>query len=235
MDRAADWGPMMRNWGTAVTAFYILIVACLSPAVVILAVEIGDQPPTKWFSDIYLRDLIKWEYWVWVMLMAGGPLILLLIHVGMPRKRLRPRRHILLAAAAAGLALALLVIAAAVSVVTAIEVGEKLSCEGCLWALPPIWLGSWLLWTLVLWRMGERLLDPAGRIYRWLVAGSVLELLIAIPSHVIVRQRHECCAPMVTGLGIAAGFAILLMSLGPGTLFLYRARMRRLRPRENRM
>jgi hypothetical protein len=233
MDRAADRGLIVRNWGTAVTAFYILIVAGLSPAAVILAVEIGGRPPAAWFSHIHLRDLIKWEYWAWVMLLAGGPLVLLLIQVGMPRKRSRPRRHILVAAAAAGLALALLVIAAAVSVVTAIDVGEKLSCEGCSWALPSIWLGSWLLWTLVLWRLGERLLEPAGRIYRWLVAGSVLELLIAIPSHVIVRQRHECCAPMVTGLGVATGFAILLMSLGPGTLFLYRARMRRLRPHEN--
>jgi hypothetical protein len=225
----------MRNWGTAVTAFYILIVAGLSPAVVILAVEIGDRPPTEWFSHIYWRDLTSWEYWVWVMLLAGGPLVLLLIHVGMPRKRSRPRRHILVAAAAAGLALALLVTAAAASVVTAIDVRGTLFCKDCSWVLPSIWLGSWLLWALVLWRMGERLLDPAGRIYRRLVAGSVLELLIAIPSHVIVRQRHECCAPMVTGLGIAAGFAILLMSLGPGTLFLYRARMPRLRPRVNTM
>jgi hypothetical protein len=169
------------------------------------------------------------------MLLAGGPLVLLLIHVGMPRKRSRPRRHILVAAAAAGLALALLVTAAAASVVRAIDVRGTLFCKDCSWVLPSIWLGSWLLWTLVLWRMGERLLDPAGRIYRRLVAGSVLELLIAIPSHVIVRQRHECCASMVTGLGIAAGFAILLMSLGPGTLFLYRARMPRLRPRVNTM
>ena len=79
----------MRNWGTAVTAFYILIVAGLSPAVVILAVEIGDRPPTEWFSHIYWRDLTSWEYWVWVMLLAGGPLVLLLIHVGMPREAVK--------------------------------------------------------------------------------------------------------------------------------------------------
>jgi hypothetical protein len=76
--------------------------------------------------------------------------------------------------------------------------------------------------------MGERLVDPAARIHRWLIKGSVLELLVAVPSHVIVRARHDCCAPDVTGMGIATGLAILLMSLGPGALFLYRERMRRL-------
>jgi hypothetical protein len=59
----------------------------------------------------------------------------------------------------------------------------------------------------------------------------VLELLVAVPSYLIVRQRHECSAPVFTAFGMATGVAILLMSLGPGVLFLYRARMRRLSPR----
>ena len=83
----------------------------------------------------------------------------------------------------------------------------------------------------MLWRLGERLFDPAQRVYRWLVAGSVLELLIALPSHVIVRRRYGCTGPEVTAFGVATGLVILLMSLGPGVLFLYRARMRRLSPR----
>jgi hypothetical protein len=81
--------------------------------------------------------------------------------------------------------------------------------------------------------MGERLFDPQTRIYRWIIKGSVLELLVAIPSHVIVRQRNECTSPEVTSFGVATGIALLLMSLGPGALFLYRARMRRISPSPN--
>src|SRR5262249_55187431 len=65
---------------------------------------------------------------------------------------------------------------------------------------------------------------------RWLIAGSVAELLIALPSHVVLRQRQECCAPMITSAGLATGLATLLVALGPGVLFLYRARLRQRRP-----
>ena len=71
-------------------------------------------------------------------------------------------------------------------------------------------------------------LGSADRLYRWLVAGSVLELLIAVPSHIIVNRRHDCTAPFVSSFGVATGLAMLLMSIGPGALFLYRARMRRI-------
>jgi hypothetical protein len=33
------------------------------------------------------------------------------------------------------------------------------------------------------------------RATRWLLRGSILELLVAVPSHVIVRRRDDCCAP----------------------------------------
>ena len=158
-------------------------------------------------------------------MLAGGPLVLLLVHVDMRFERPKPRRHILMSGAAAGLALSLLVLAAVASVGAAI-MGDD---EG--WFLIvalAMWIGSLVLWTLALWRMGERLFDPKARVYRWLIKGSVLELLIAVPSHVIVRARNDCCAPGVTGMGIATGLAILLMSIGPGVLFLYRARMRRI-------
>jgi hypothetical protein len=53
----------------------------------------------------------------------------------------------------------------------------------------------------------------------WLLKGSVLELLIVVPCHVIVRRRHDCSAPIATGL------AIMLLSFGPSVLFLYKKRL----------
>lgn len=48
--------------------------------------------------------------------------------------------------------------------------------------------------------------------------------MIAIPSHIIVRQRDECCSPALTGVGIYTGIAVMLMSFGPGVFILYAQR-----------
>jgi hypothetical protein len=63
------------------------------------------------------------------------------------------------------------------------------------------------------------------RLSSWLLKGSVLELLVAVPCHVIVRRRGDCCAPEITGLGIATGLAVMLLSFGPGVLLLYKKRL----------
>ncbi len=216
----------MRNWGTVVTGFYILVVAGLSPIFGLFALNIGARPL---FEDVTWSLIAKWDYWAWVALLGGGPLVLLLAGVDTSRKRLKPQRHILISAAAAGLALALLVLAAVASVVAVLK-GDHWG-DVVAWIVLASWPSAWLVWALVLWRLADRLFDPAQRVYRWLIAGSVLELLIAVPSHVIVRRRDECSEPIWIAYGIATGLAILLMSLGPGVLFLYRARMRRLSPR----
>ena len=60
---------------------------------------------------------------------------------------------------------------------------------------------------------------------RWLLAGSILELLAAVPSHVIVRERDDCSAPAGTFFGICCGISVMLLSFGPGVFFLFARRM----------
>ena len=70
------------------------------------------------------------------------------------------------------------------------------------------------------------------RVTRWLLRGSILELLIAVPSHVIVRRRDDCCAPAGTFWGIATGISIMLLCFGPGVFFLFVERFNRLKPKD---
>jgi ABC-type transport system involved in multi-copper enzyme maturation permease subunit len=86
----------------------------------------------------------------------------------------------------------------------------------------------WLLWGIVFYKSyaSENPIAFTSCITRWLLRGSILEMLVAIPSHIISRQREECCAPPITLIGIATGLAVALMSFGPGILFLYAQRIK---------
>lgn len=90
----------------------------------------------------------------------------------------------------------------------------------------------WMLWGWLFYRATRGDDSPAAiqRVVRWLVQGSILELLVAVPSHLVVRARGDCCAPMVTFWGMACGISVMLMAFGPGVFFLFANRMRRLRP-----
>jgi hypothetical protein len=46
-----------------------------------------------------------------------------------------------------------------------------------------------------------------------------------VPSHVSVRRRDDCSAPIATSFGIATGIAVMLLSFGPSILLLYKQRM----------
>ncbi len=89
-------------------------------------------------------------------------------------------------------------------------------------------LAVWLGW-LVLFGGIALARGPAGlgnRLWQALLAGSVAELLVAVPMHLVVRQRAYCCAGMMTGLGIALGVVVLIAALGPAVFVLCYRRYR---------
>jgi hypothetical protein len=90
----------------------------------------------------------------------------------------------------------------------------------------------WIGWTILFYQMSRR--DKPETIIlkqcRLLLKGSILELLIAVPTHIIVRSRDYCCAGMMTFLGIAVGVPVMLFSFGPSIYFLFVDRWHSLRP-----
>ena len=91
----------------------------------------------------------------------------------------------------------------------------------------------WSVWSVVFWRFRRK--DEDGnsfdRLIKWLLRGSILELLVAVPSHVFVRQRDDCCAPAITFWGITTGLSVMLMAFGPAVFFLFAKRFGCLKPK----
>jgi hypothetical protein len=87
------------------------------------------------------------------------------------------------------------------------------------------WGTLWLLWAILFYFYYRNSPPVITRLISWLLKGSILELLIVVPCHVIVRRRHDCSSPGATSFGIATGLAIMLLSFGPSVLFLYKKRL----------
>jgi hypothetical protein len=215
----------MRKWGVFVSLFYACIVlGLLVPAGVLLA---GDDTPFKspFFSD--LAGVYKdWLTWITVAAVLSGQILLLFLSVDTSWKRLKPRMHIAVTCAVASLLLAGLTLAAFVSFDAAFPgkglVDALFDTVGRTLAL---WAGLWILWAVLFYVYVRNSDNAVARAVSWLLKGSVLELLIAVPCHVIVRRRDECCAPILTSFGIVTGIAVMLLSFGPSVLLLYKKRL----------
>lgn len=93
---------------------------------------------------------------------------------------------------------------------------------------------GWLLWGVVFWFYTRRVsrYRVLKRLTTAVLAGSLLELLAAIPAHIIVTRKPGCCVGVYTMLGIIAGVCVMLWAFGPGIILLflrerYRTELRR--------
>lgn len=217
----------MRRWGAVITLFYALvIVALMIPADVLL---VGDFSSAGGFQQALKEASALGGTWIFVGIFVGAQALLLFLRVDTSFRRLRPRAHVMVSAATAALFLGLLTLAAGFSALLALK-GEK--GLDLIDRLPAgatsvliAWALLWLVWGIAFFRFSRDSSDPVTRAVSWLLRGSVLELLIAVPAHVIVRRRHDCSAPVVTSFGITSGIAIMLLAFGPSVLLLYKKRV----------
>ena len=205
----------MRHWALLTVALYVVCMSIFALPT-LLFLQRSDNLPGFFYS--YLAP---------VLILAQA--VLLLVPVTVVRERPVKRRKIIVSAVIGAIPMAAMGIGFLGSVILMIF-GEKASDHYLYnW---PILLSAlaafWLMWGIIFWMsFGSK--DPdsfTSTITRWLLRGSILELLVAIPSHIISRQRDECCAPTFTLLGIVTGLSVGLMSFGPGIFFLFARRIK---------
>lgn len=215
----------MRRWGIVISAVYILIfLGLLVPVVVFFS----NGEPYTWPG--FLHDLLDtyrhWFFWIPAGAILASQALLLFLSVDTSFRRLKPRAHILVSVLVGALLTALLSSALIWSVGFAIR-GDKFWGKFFDEVTNTLlfWAGAWLLWAILFYFYFRNSSAVVTRLISWLLRGSVLELLVAVPCHVIVRRRHDCSAPLATSFGIATGIAIMLLSFGPSVLFLYKKRL----------
>jgi hypothetical protein len=216
----------MRKWGIVITAVYALIVLGLvTPGTLLLAG--GDSATWTGFQTGLAAVFQSAYFWAAVAIVVCGEAALLFLRVDTSWRRVRPRAHILVSCAAAAASMALLTAAGVWAIGFAArgdDFGNSLVMRTGAEIVGFV-ATLWVVWGILFYVYLRRASDPVTRALSWLLRGSVLELLIAVPCHIIVRRKDECSAPFMTSFGIATGIAVMLLSFGPSVLLLYKKRL----------
>ena len=201
----------MKLWALLTVVLYII---CLS--IVIIPMFLFVYPD-------YYPELLGSYYLFFVPVFVLVQAVLLFVPVAVVRERPIKRRRIVASAVLGSIPIGIMALAFVGSIILIIW-GEEGSFE-FLYKWPVLIIPAifWLVWGIIFFRSfsSDDPMSFTSTIVRWLLGGSVLELLVAIPSHIISRHREECCAPPLTFLGIVTGLSIALMSFGPGVFFLF--------------
>jgi len=156
------------------------------------------------------------------------------------------RRRLWMPVAVAALMLAVLMTGLSLALVELFEIEDVIQDSPTLWRVlgmdqylgvstQEFWFwsllaSSWLGWGILLWVYARRRrrMQVLSRLTGLVFAGSLLELVATVPSHIIVSRRPGCLVGICTMLGIIAGLCVMLFSFGPAVVLLF------LRPRYRR-
>ena len=201
----------MKLWALLTVVLYVI---CLSIVTIPMFLFV--------YPDSY-PELLKFFYLFFVPVFVLIQVVLLLVPVAVVHERPIKRRSIVASAVLGAIPIGIMALAFGGSIILIIW-GEGDSFE-FLYSWPILFIPAifWFVWGIVFYRSfsSDDPMSFTSTIVRWLLGGSVLELLVAIPSHIISRHREECCAPPLTFFGIVTGLSVALMSFGPGVFFLF--------------
>jgi len=215
----------MKRWVLVVLALYLLVLLVLTVPVALLAFapKAGTQDIIKTYHFLF--------YWLWVGVMLLGQAALLFVPVQVANRRPVARRSLLWPIVTAGLMMGGLAVGALYSLYEFVMRDKAL--DGWFW-----WAGIgagvliWGVWSVLFYRssLSANPADEISRQCRLMLRGSILELLVAVPTHIVARSRDYCCAGFMTFIGLTLGLSVMLFSYGPAVFFLYAERWRRLHP-----
>lgn len=82
---------------------------------------------------------------------------------------------------------------------------------------------AWGGWVWLLWMYGRRMDRPTWtrRMLKWLIGGSILELVVTAPIHAYVVNKRECYCARGSYLGLVIGGTVLLWAFGPAVILLF--------------
>jgi len=214
----------MRRWAVLVAVLYGLVLSAIGLPGYLLAFV-----PKVGFSQaagMYAR----WQWWLLLALMGVAQAALLAVPVRIASGRPVSRRPLALTVLTAALMMSGLVIGVACSIyeVALREHGGRWT----IWTGLALGLSAWCAWAVIFFRMNlaSEPEDFVSRLCKCLFKGSILELLIAVPTHIVARYRDYCCAGIMTFIGLTLGISVMLFSFGPGVFFLFAARWRQVHP-----
>jgi hypothetical protein len=250
----------MKRWAIFTVLLYALALILLTAPVLLLAFGWNSKNGSSIALNDILNLFKFWGYWLWLAVLLAGQALLLLLPVDISERRLPARRKLKIPVIVTAFFLGNLFFAGILSLLCAIfkdnafrifdlqdffaGIANAMNHDKAQNAQSSDWqsvlgifvlvLFFWLVWAII-FRRATKSDDPDALLKRathWLLRGSILELLIAVPSHVIVRRRDDCCAPAGTFWGIATGISVMLLCFGPGVYFLFVEKFQRLKPKE---
>jgi hypothetical protein len=204
-----------------------------------------DEPP-RWRQSLYrarypLLTLYlvvlaaAVGFWLWLGLDAFPAVICVLVFlgfqalflIGIPQLRWpRPTRRtpMALSLAAGSLVIALLTFAIVAVILNAGDVWEHFIDRlemNIFWVLAILW-EIWLIAFAVMW--AGQWFTGFKKLYKLIIAGTWLELLITIPIDVQVRKRTTCYCGEGTFFALVIGSTLAIWSFGPGLVLLFLTR-----------
>lgn len=219
----------MKRWAFLVAALYLLILAALAAPVVLLAFgsTLSSESPLLEALKLYAEPGV----WAFFVVMAGSQLALLAVPVRVASRRPVTRGVLWPTVLVAGLMMGVLVMAAVLAIDEFVyrveDTGYWLG-----WSGVAAGAATWGIWSFVFGQAARTGAprDLVTRQCRLLFQGSILELLIAVPTHIVARHRDYCCAGVMTFIGLTMGISVMLFAFGPALYFLFAERWRRLHP-----
>jgi hypothetical protein len=248
---------IMKRWAVLTVLIYAFALIFLTAPIALIAFGNWGLKNDSWGIKDVLATYANLGYWLWLAVLLAGQALLLLLPINISERRLPARRALKIPVIVSAFFLANLCFAGIFSILCAIftdhafdyfdlsllfKIGANPSQQsannnsggGTIFTMILTVIIFWLVWAII-FRRATKSDSPDAllkRAMRWLLRGSILELIIAVPSHVIVRRRDDCCAPAGTFWGIAPGISVMLLCFGPGVYFLFVEKFQRLKPKE---